>query len=361
MLAARAYPDQSELRLENVEKPRPGVGEVIVKVESAGFATGILSLWQAGKIERLPATLGHEIAGTVDELGAEAVGFDLGARVRIHPNLVCRECRYCRSDREMMCESCSMIGHAPFGPKAMPMYERYHNGGLAEYVLAPTWLLDPIGDLSFDVAAKVHDIADALRALKVSAVEPGGTLVIGAATGAMGVSTIVLAKAFGIGRVIAVGRTRANLEGVKALAPALVETLALEDLDEGWEQSMGLTRAIRALVPAGADAVLDYFPQGPGSWQAIAAMKTGGTAVTMGGNVAPPPLPTVALTFNCWRIVGSRNCSRDDAQQVIQMLQSGLIEADDLITHTIELQEVNRALEISRRRAEPAWMVVIRP
>ena len=111
-------------------------------------------------------------------------------------------------------------------------YARYHDGGLADYILAPHWLIDVLPDnVSFDVAAKVHDLANAVPALKLTALPLGGTLVITAATGTMGTATIKLASFFGAGRLILVGRSAERLEAVRPLAGSLpVETVAWRTL-----------------------------------------------------------------------------------------------------------------------------------
>lgn len=360
MLAARAHPDETELRLEEVERPTAGPGEVVIKVASAGLAVGVLDQWRAGRYPILPRTLGNEAAGWIEEIGPGVTDVAVGDRVRLHPNLSCGTCEYCLTDREQMCPAHSIIGQGIFGPEAMGMHRQYLDGALAEYVRAPARLVDPLPEsISFDVAAKIHDIADVARVWRTAAVPPGGTVVFTAATGTIGTAAIRMARLYGIGRMIAVARSAARLEQVRALAPDLVETIALEDLD--LEQDGGLTAAIRRLVPAGPDAVIDFLPEGPGTWQAIASLKTGGTAVLMGANMAMPPLPTIAVMVNCWRIVGTRGCTREDARQVTRWLADGTLQVDDLITHRFALRDVAAAQRQVLERPDPTWMVVVQP
>lgn len=362
MIAARAYEGERELRLEQIDRPQAGPGEVVIKVEAAGLPAGVITQWLRGAYPIMPRTLGNEAAGTIAELGPGVSEVRVGDRVRLHPQLSCRSCEYCLTDREQMCPYCSLIGQGIFGKHAMPMYERYHNGGLAEFVLAPAWAVDPLPDaISFDVAAKVHDIADALRVWKTAAPKPGATVVFTAATGTVGVAAIRMARLFGVGRLIAVARARERLAAVQALDSGLVATVAFEDLDADWADNGGLTRAIRAEAPDGVDAVIDFLPQGAGTWQSITSMKMGGTAVIMGANPAPPPIPTVALMHNCWRIIGTRSCTRADALQVMEWLTGGSLLVEDLITHRFRLSDVASAVRIVRDRPEPSWLVVVNP
>jgi threonine dehydrogenase-like Zn-dependent dehydrogenase len=362
MLAARAYEGEAELRLEEIEVPVAGPGEVLIEVEAAGIAPGQFSLWQMGWLPILPQTPGNEASGTVASVGAGVTEFATGDRVRLHPNLTCRRCEYCLTDREQLCASCSMMGHGVFGPKARPLYDRYHNGALAEFVLAPAWAVESLAEtISFDAAAKIHDVATAVRALKLAAPAFGATVVWTAATGSIGPAAVRLAPLFGIGRVIAVARSQERLAQVRALAPDLVETIGLDSLGENWETEQGLTSAIRELAPGGVDAVLDFLPDGQATPQSIAALKPAGTAVIVGGNTAAPVAASTPVTLNCWRILGNRNGTREDARQVAAWLASGELVIDDLITHRFPLTDVNAAANIVRKRAEPAWMTLVHP
>lgn len=362
MLAARAYEGEMNLRLEEVARPVAEPGDVVIKVESAGLTNGLIHLWQRGLFPVLPRTLGHEAAGFVSEVGAGVSGIDVGDRVRLHPNLSCRQCENCLNDREQFCDQASILGHGIFGANAMPLYRRYLDGALAEYVRAPAWAVERLPDaISFEVGAKLHDVADGVRAFRAAAPPPGATVVVTAATGVLGSAMVRLAPFFGVSRLIAVGRSRERLMRTQQLAPDLVEVLALEELDDDWGKTQGLTRAIRALVPRGPDVVFDFFDSGPGTWQAIASLKTGGTATVMAPNMSAPELPTVAFIAGGWRVVGTRSCTRSDAQMVSDWVERGMLTVEDLITHRFTLDDVGSAATVVAERKDPTWMVVVNP
>ncbi|MEU8898708.1 alcohol dehydrogenase catalytic domain-containing protein [Nocardia sp. NPDC048505] len=363
MLAVRATQGAHTLSLEQIPIPRPGPLDVVVRVAAAGLAPGMIALLKMGAFKHLPTTLGHEAAGTVAAVGEQVADVAVGDRVRVHPNLNCRSCEYCRTDRDMMCPQQAMIGHAAFGAAPMPLYERYHDGGLAEYVRVPHWLIDQLpANVGFDVAAKVHDLANVVRILKCAQLPLGATVVATAATGTMGTATIKLAEHFGIARLLLVGRSAERLDAVRPLAGAVrVETIALEELPPDWESTGGLTRRLRELAPAGVHAVADYIPAGAATAQAMAALRTGGTLAHMGGNATPMTLPPLALMVNCWRFVGTRACTRSDATQVLELLGSGALRADELITQRFPLADAAAAVEAMVNRAEPMWMTVVNP
>lgn len=363
MMAARAARGAASLALERVAVPQPGPHDVLVQVESAGLAPGMLRLLERGMFKHLPCTPGHEIAGLVVATG-ERVDAELkGKRVRVHPMLSCGECAYCRSDRQQMCSECAMIGHAAFGDGPLALYARYHDGGLAEFARAPAFLVDELpANVSFDVGAKVHDLANAVRALKCATLPATGRLVITAATGTMGTATIKLARFYGARELVLVGRSRERLEAVRGLAADLpVRLVALEDLAPDWEAQQGLVAALRSAIPQGADAVIDYVPGGPSLIQAAAAMALGGTFVHMGGNPAVLPFPMAMVMQKCWKLIGTRACTRADTSEVLALLASGALQAEDLITHRFALRDVNTALDNMMERPEPMWMSVVRP
>ncbi|MET9491104.1 alcohol dehydrogenase catalytic domain-containing protein [Nocardia sp. NPDC006630] len=363
MLAARAHQGSDSLTLERISIPEPGPLDVVVKVVSAGLAPGMMNLLKMGAFKHLPTTLGHEAAGTVAAVGEEVIDVAVGDRVRVHPNLNCRNCDYCRTDRDMMCAQQAMLGHAGFGSVPMPLYERYHDGGLAEYVRVPHWLIDQLpANVSFDVAAKVHDLANVVRILKCAQLPLGATVVATAATGTMGTATIKLAEHFGISRLLLVGRSAERLSAVAPLAGKVeVDTIALDQLPENWETTGALTRRLRELAPEGAHAVVDYIPTGMATSQAMAALRTGGVLAHMGGNTTPLALPPIALMVNCWRFVGTRACTRSDAEDVLALLRSGALNVDELISQRYPLAEVDEAIEAMVNRKEPMWMTVVNP
>ncbi|MER7692493.1 alcohol dehydrogenase catalytic domain-containing protein [Streptomyces sp. NPDC097610] len=363
MLALRAHRDASTLVLEDIPVPEPGPDDVIVKVAAAGLAPGIMRLLKMGAFKHLPTTLGFEAAGTIAAVGGDVTGIRMGDRVRAHTFLNCRSCIYCRTDRDMMCPQQSIMGYAAFHDAKMPLYDEYHNGVLAEYVRLPYWLVDPLPEsVSFDVAAKVHTLANAVRALKWAELPVGSTVVVTAATGAMGTATVKLAKHFGIADLILVGRHRDRLEDVAELGDGIPTSIvALDELPEDWAASGALSGRLRELAPGGAHAVLDYVPEGPVTGHAMAALGTGGALVHMGGNHTPLPQTPMALMMNMWRFIGTRACTRNDALEVLRLLETGALTADELITHRFPLSDALKAFEAVQSRDEPMWMPVINP
>ena len=365
MRAARAHPGEQVMRLETIDVPQIENDDVLVRVAATGITRGLIGMWRRGMIQLLPAVLGQEIAGTVEAVGRDAGAWRAGDRVRVHPTLSCRSCEFCTSEREPMCRSVSVMGHTAYSPEAMPLYERYHNGGLAEFVKAPAWSLDPVPDgVSLEVASRVHSMGVCYRALRKAQVPPGGTLVLNAATGAAGASVVRFARTFGIGRVIAVARSAANLERIKAWDPSFVEIVPLDALVSGWDERDGLLNRLQSLTGGrGADALVDFMPApSAATIQAIRSLRKGGVAVLTGGNYGDlAGLRYGDIMRGQWRIEGNQGYSRSDARSVLRLLGSGAVKVDDLVTHRLRLDEVMRAVELIESREGGPLYIVIEP
>ncbi len=358
MLASEVIDQQGTLRVGTVADPVALSGEAVVRVEAAGLAPGAFNLLRMGAVPILPTILGHEISGTVESVGDPEQAALVGRRVRVHPLLSCGVCDYCTTDREMMCAQNAMIGHAVFGSEAMARYERYHNGGLAELVVVPVANVDVIPDnLDFELGAKVHDFANAIRAFKLADLDNGATLIVAAATGAMGVATIALAREFGVHRIIAIGRDSDRLAEVAQLDPDLVRTVTLLD-DDNPQTVAG---RIRSIAPQGAHAAIDYLPAGRGTSFVFGGIRQGGRIVHMGVNPEPLVIPPAAFSVNCISFIGTRNGTRKDAHDAIRLLTANPERYARLITHRLALDEAAVARDNFSSRDEPMWMTVVRP
>lgn len=81
----------------------------------------------------------------------------------------------------------------------------------------------------------------------------------------------------------------------------------------------------------------------------------------MGGNSTPLPQSPLALMMNMWRFIGTRACTRNDALEVLRLLETGVLTADELITHRFPLSDALGAVDAMQRRDESMWMTVVNP
>ena len=149
-----------------------------------------------------------------------------------------------------------------------------------------------------------------------------------------------------------------RLRAVQKLSSIPCEVISTEDIKEN---SPPLPALIRRHVPDGVDAVIDFTPSGTDIYNIVGALAIDGSLVHMGSSQEILPIPLIAIMVNCWKIVGTRSNSREDALLVLKWLSEGLVKVDDLITHQFKLDDIDEAVKVIKDRSLPIWMMVIHP
>jgi propanol-preferring alcohol dehydrogenase len=209
MLAYRLLQPQAQPEFQEVPEPHAGPGQVVVRVAGSGLChtdftviSRDLSYWKG---DPPPFTLGHEIAGWVEEVGAGVKNFKRGDAVAINPSWAsCGRCHMCRSGEENHCLYQTAIRAPGVG----------FDGGHAPYVLVPeARFLVPIGDLDPVVAAPLTDAGiTTYSAIKpaLSSIWPGSTVVV-IGIGGLGLYAVQFLRLLTSARVVAVDSTEARL------------------------------------------------------------------------------------------------------------------------------------------------------
>ena len=139
--------------------------------------------------------------------------------------------------------------------------------------------------------------------------------------------------------------------------------VAIDDLEEVWQTSKGLTKLVLDKVPERIDALIDFTPEGTDIWQVVRAVRSDGSIVFMGGNPSVLPVSSREMQLNCWRISGHRNHSRRDTKVVMDLLESGVLKVDELITHHFKLEDWEKAMAQWQQKnsPEPTWTMSMIP
>lgn len=192
----REHGGVDRLRLEDVPVPRPGAGEALVRVRAVGLNN--LDIWARSgppggrpiypwRERRLPITTGVDVAGMVEEVGAEADGVKAGDRVVVNPILYCGRCEWCLAGEQSMCREYHIYGeHTP--------------GGMAEFTVAPVKNLLPMPDgVTFERAAAAPVCCGtAWRMLiTVGRLRAGEDLLVVGASGGVGSAALQIGKRAG--------------------------------------------------------------------------------------------------------------------------------------------------------------------
>ncbi|HZM22578.1 MAG TPA: zinc-binding dehydrogenase, partial [Anaerolineales bacterium] len=201
MKSVRMIEAGKPLQLQEIPIPEIGTKDVLVRVRAAGICHSDAH-YRAGRsgMGFLPITLGHEVAGVIEEIGSEVTNVKVGDRVCLHYNITCGDCYYCTTGNEQFCDTVKMLGH-------------HVDGGYAEYIAIPARNAIRLPkELPFEEGATLMCAsATALHALRKGRIKAGETVAI-FGVGGLGLSAIQLARALGAIEVFAVDIKQDKLE-----------------------------------------------------------------------------------------------------------------------------------------------------
>jgi 6-hydroxycyclohex-1-ene-1-carbonyl-CoA dehydrogenase len=330
MRAALLRAPRTPLELTEVPRPEPGAGEVRLAVAGCGFCGTDLHYLDEGvpTAKPLPIILGHEISGTVEAVGPGVPPATVGQRAILPAVLPCGACAWCRSGRENIC------------PK-MRMFGNHIDGGFAESVIAPARELIPLPEEIDLVRACV--IADALSTpyhavVHRAKVRPGETVAV-VGCGGVGINAVQFAVRAG-GTVIAVDVNDRKLE----LARRLGARATLNPRAEGEE---GLRR-VRKEYDGGVDVAIEAVGSPATFGTALALLRRGARLCMIGYAAAPVALPVSKLMFFEYSLVGSLGCRPVDYPRVVEMVRTGQIRIDPVVTGTVPLARIAEAAQALR-------------
>lgn len=213
---------EPRLRLGDVQAPEPGPDEVLVQVRAVGICGTDIHILHDVYAHADPLIPGHELVGTVVATGEKVEGWSTGDRVvsELHTGADLT-CEICRSGNPQICPAKRALG-------------TWTNGGFAEQVVVPTWLLHrPPESLSDDAATLIEPAACALHGLlERGRVEPGDAVFI-AGHGPIGLLSAQVAKAAGAGQVIISGRSRKGTVRLDAARSLDADVIDADQVDVG--------------------------------------------------------------------------------------------------------------------------------
>ncbi len=298
-----------------VASPEPGPGEVLIAVAAAGICHSDAHYRAASPAPVLvPVTLGHEIAGTIADVGPGADPSRIGERVAVHYVVSCGICVRCLAGHEQFCASYGMVGNTV-------------DGGFAESVIVPVANAVRIPDrVPTDLAAiMMCSTATALHALRRGRVRSGETVAV-FGVGGLGQSAVRLAQALGAGRVIAIDLDPARLAMAASTGASVIDAA---------------DPAAVAAVAGSVDVAVEMVGSAEVYASAIGVLAKGGRAVAVGlsrGAVAVEPYG--GLVAGEIELVGSNDHTRAEIVEVLDLAADGDIDLSSVITETVGLSAV---------------------
>ena len=327
------------LELRTVPRPAPGAGELLLGVVACGLCHSDLHYLDHGTptFKTPPLILGHEISGTVVDVGPGVSPERIGEGVVLSSISTCGTCVACRTGHENQCAEQRMIGNSV-------------DGGLAEYVVWPArdaFTVPP--ELPLEDASV---IADALTTA-YHAVVRRGRLVAGETVaifgcGGVGLSAVQVAALTG-GRVIAIDIDPVKLDLARTFGAEL--TYDARDPD--------LVKKVKRATAGGPDLAIEAIGKPEVQEQALSVIRTGGRLVLLGFAAKPMSLTGGRVTFRELEIIGTLGCRNVDFPVVIELVRRGRLAITPLVSHRHGLEEVNAGFDALRAGTGIRHVVVI--
>ena len=301
----------------------PAAGQVLLDVAFCGICGSDLHFRDVPELFPAGTVPGHELSGRIAVLGPGVDGWSVGDRVCVLPFAQCGECDLCRSGNEQVCPRAVAegVGLGTGRP-----------GGYAEQVLVDERMLFALPDAVDDRAGTlVEPLAVAVRAVAKAAVTPADPVVV-IGTGPVGLLTALVLRAEGYERFAVVSRNPARGRHAAALGVAVV---ALDEAPAALRDALGADPAAAfecAGTPTAAQLAVDL----------VAPL---GRVMLVGLSMAPLDLAAAPIVLKEVSLQGVLTYRRDEFARAIELLATGAIPADELITAVAPLDDAEAAFQ----------------
>ena len=327
MKAVRLVEIGRPLEMHDIPVPEVGSQDVLVKVKAAGICHSDAH-YRAGisPVHPLPMTLGHEVAGVVEEIGETVAGIRPGDRVCLHYMVTCGNCEYCNKGNEQFCTSGSMIG-------------KYRPGGYAEYISLPARSVFKLPiEIPFEQGAiMMCSSATSFHALQKARVKAGETVAI-FGVGGLGMSAVQLAYAMGAMKVFGVDLNLNKLALAKEYGAIPINVGQVDAVQEIKHQTQG----------KGVDVALELIGLPVTMRQAIECVGVFGRIGLVGLNEKTIEInPYVELLAKEAEIIGVSDHLASEIPSLIEYVRAGKLDLSKVISHTVSLNadEINEVFD----------------
>ena len=335
MKAALFYGGKEDIRVETIDTPPLGDGDVLLRVKACGICGSDARSYFNGVEQRykIPVIFGHELTAEVAKTGRKVEGYKAGDRVVVAPIYGCGQCEFCTSGKENLCESVVVFGCT-------------FDGGYAEYMWIPQkgverGTLVKIGrDLSDAEGTMVEPFSCCLHGLRRVHIQPGDPVVIFGA-GPIGLSHMILAKMLGAGKVGIIDFIENRLKEARAFGADVV----FNSTKDGWASEVR-----GAFGKNGVDVVVTAAPSVAAIDNALTIIKNDGRLLVFGGLPHGHMLTMNPnqIHYNEITITGSIDATIDDFKRAAAMAPT--LSLSRFITHTFPLEKVKDGMEAMRRK-----------
>lgn len=325
--AARFHKVGEPLKLEDVQKPQVGDNDVLLKVKAAGMCHSDIHVIDGVIASAPPVTLGHEIAGEVDEVGANVRNFKRGDKALVHFLSPCGACNYCLQGNGMICENLF----------TRPGYGFSADGGYAEYCTVDSERLVPLQDIPLDFAATLG-CAGITAYHAVNSIGKVGLAdnVAIYGVGGVGMYALQIAKLSGA-KVIAIGRNQEKLKMAGSLgADYVINASASKIKDEIRKATNG----------KGVDVMIDFVVSDESVKNSSSSLANGGKIVLVGVSNKPLSINPQIFVLKEFSLYGSLVGNKSELADLVELAKSGRLKS--IVTKKFVLEDINSALQSLR-------------
>jgi L-iditol 2-dehydrogenase len=319
-------------QMEILETSKPEITDphsVLLRVETVGVCGSDVHYYTIGRIGsfvvKYPEWTGHECAGTVVAVGEQVKKLKVGQRVAVDPLIPCGHCDQCLSGREHTCRHQRFLACPGQGP-----------GALAEYLVMPERSCFAIPDsMTMVQAAVVEPLSIGVYAQRLAQMEPGAKIAI-LGSGPIGLSVLLASRAACDCRAYVTDLLDERLEMARRCGAVWT----------GNARNTDVVGALGELEPYGVDFAFECAGQQSTLDQAIEMLKPGGTVLLIG----IPEFDRVSFNIHTTRRKETRlqNVRRQNECMgpTIELVSSGAINVDQLVTHHFPLAETQKAFDL---------------
>jgi L-iditol 2-dehydrogenase len=330
-----------DIELTEIERPVPGVGEVLMRIAACGVCGSDLARMYKKGPHKLPLVCGHEFSAWIEELGPEVEGFEVGDLVTVPPMIPCFKCPPCVQGQFSLCEDYDYYG------------SRRH-GAYAEYVAGPANLLLKVpSDLDPRAAAMVDPAAIALHAIWRTQLRHGHRVAVLGGGGPIGLFAVQWARLAGASEVVSIDVS----EEKKALA-----------LEAGASQAVTPAEALD-VAGVGFDVVVECSGHPAAEDQAVAITARHGDAVFIGIPNVDVPISDknwarfMRLEINLLGAWNSFSAPFPGAEwtTTVDAMHRGDLKWEFMITHELPLSKVAETIKAMSERTIHSSKVLFMP
>jgi len=327
MRAVRLTQVGKPLQEAEVDLPEIGVSDVLVRIAACGICHSD-EHYRAGisRMDRLPVTLGHEIAGWIEKAGADIKHVTRGDRVCIHYLAHCGSCEFCVRGLEQFCRSGQMIG-------------KHRDGGYAEFIKVPGRNVFALPDgIPFEIGAiMMCSSATALHALNKARFKAGDSIAI-FGFGGLGFSAFQLARAFDCKDVYVVEINPAKLASAASMGAIAIDARSADPIEQIKEATAG----------TGVDVALELIGSAKTMRQAVLCLGPLGRAALVGLTAETMSiLPYTELINKEAEIIGVSDHLATELPTLIEFARSGKLRfpSDALRFVDLDAEQINASLD----------------